>query len=64
MVKVIATCMNCHVKYELELKEEDYIKWRSGTLIQNAFPYLSDDDRELLISEICGKCFDKLFPEE
>ena len=33
-------------------------------LIQNAMPNLSADDRELLISGICGPCFDKMFPPE
>ena len=29
---------------------EDAIKWRDGTLIQNAFPYLYPNERELLLT--------------
>jgi hypothetical protein len=32
--------------------------------IQNALPNISDNDRELLLSGICGECFDKIFEEE
>ena len=35
----------------------------SRDLIQKIFPELSCSDRELLRSGICGKCWDKLFPE-
>jgi len=29
---------------------EDAVKWRDGTLIQNAFPYLYPNERELLLT--------------
>mgnify|MGYP003321401146 CR=1 FL=1 len=29
---------------------EDAVKWRDGALIQNAFPYLYPNERELLIT--------------
>jgi hypothetical protein len=34
-----------------------------GVLIQNALPNVNEDQREFLISGICGKCFDKMFVE-
>jgi len=39
-------------------------KLRGGEYIQNAFPDLSGDEREFLLSGTCGKCWDKMFPEE
>jgi len=39
------------------------IKWKNGELIQNVMPYLNEDERELLISGTCGKCFDKIFSD-
>jgi len=33
----------------------------NGMHIQNAFPYLDSGQREILISGICGPCFDKIF---
>lgn len=35
--------------------------WKTGTLIQRAMPNLSADQRELLISHTCGKCWDRMF---
>ena len=42
----------------------DLDAWQNGTLIQDAMPYLSADDREILISGICGECFDNMFAGE
>jgi hypothetical protein len=32
--------------------------WKSGRLIQYAFPRMSSNDRELLITGICTECWD------
>lgn len=39
-------------------------KYNSGELIQNAFPEMSEDHREFLISGVSGKAFDKLFADD
>jgi hypothetical protein len=31
---------------------------------QDAFPHLTADERELLISGTCGSCFNAMFPED
>jgi hypothetical protein len=54
-------CGGCGTFHDIVVEEIDYVKWRHGTRIQNAFPYLSLDLRELLISGICGDCYDKMF---
>jgi hypothetical protein len=41
-----------------------YRRWNNGTMIQYAFPHLSANDRERLISGICTPCWDKMFGEE
>jgi hypothetical protein len=46
------------------MPEADYERWQNGEHIQNVAPYLSADDRELLISGMCGKCFDEIFAGE
>ena len=40
---------------------DDYTSWENGELIQNAMPYLTADEREVLISGICGPCFGGLY---
>ena len=60
-MKIKIICDICHIEYELTVTEESVDNYRKGMLIQDAFPYLTPDERELLISGICGKCFDNLF---
>lgn len=57
-------CMFCKEEHIIEAPVGGYDAWRNGKPIQDALPTLSADDRELLISGICGKCYDKVFPEE
>lgn len=61
---ITKTCILCSKESEVTVKEVDYMAWRDGVFIQNVMPYLTPDQRELLISGICGNCFDDLFPEE
>jgi len=58
------TCKMCKIEKEVNAKEEDIKLWKDGMFIQKALPYLSAGDRELLISHICGDCFDKLFEDD
>ena len=57
-------CRNCKQITKILLDESDLHKWQNGELIQNALPYLNENQRELMISRICGKCFDKMFDKE
>lgn len=41
-----------------------YLAWLAGALIQNTLVTLSADDRELLISQTCPKCWAKIFENE
>lgn len=58
----VIQCRNCGVTYSLLYNHEDMVDWLSGSIfIQDAMPYLSPSERELLISGICGDCFDEIF---
>lgn len=61
---IAKTCIECKVLHEIHVSEEGLRRWESGELIQRAMPSVSEADRELLISGICGKCFDELFAED
>lgn len=64
-VTVEATCESCRKKSVFYIPEDQWLRWSQlGTLIQTAIPSLSDSERELLISGICGKCFDELFADD
>lgn len=57
---VRAQCFTCRSFFTLRVNKDDMVRWRDGELIQRAMPYLTPDERELLISSTCGKCFDKM----
>lgn len=61
---IVTTCPFCGETHEIGVNEFDYWDWQDGALVQNAFPYLSADEREMLISGICPKCWAKTFGEE
>lgn len=56
-----ATCNMCKTDHYFEATEHQLDRYRSGEHIQDVFPNLSAGERELLISGVCGTCFDKLF---
>ena len=61
---IVTTCPFCgHINF-IEVNESDYFDWDDGTLIQNALPYLSADEREMIKTGICPTCWDSMFGEE
>ena len=62
-ITVEATCMMCQQTKTLQLPASGYAAYKAGMLIQRAMPSVPEGDRELLISQTCGPCFDKLFEE-
>ena len=58
------TCPFCGAVSFVDVDEEAFIRWQSGELIQNAFPYMRADDREILISGLCYDCQADFFSEE
>lgn len=59
-----AQCRMCGDTHILMVNNKDVQRWQDGGLIQDIMPYLSADERELLISGTCGTCFDNMFPPE
>lgn len=62
--KIITSCPFCGHADAVFVNEDDYWDWQDGALVQDAFPYLSADDRELLISGCCSQCWNKMFLSE
>ena len=57
-----ATCLRCGETTVIRANVSDIVAWQNGELIQDVLSYLSDNERELLISKTCGKCFNETFP--
>jgi hypothetical protein len=60
-MKIDVCCKWCEKSYELNVLDKGFALWKKGELIQDAMPELSADDRELLISGTCGKCWNVMF---
>jgi hypothetical protein len=57
-------CNHCDYTENILVHECDYIAWHNGKYIQDAFPYLTAGQRELMISNTCDTCWNKFFPED
>ena len=50
--------------FNLEVRPEDFDAYVIGTSAQDAFPYLSPEERELIISQTCSECWEHMFDED
>ena len=57
-------CMYCDYEETITIAEADYIAWHNGELIQDVMCYLTDAQRELMISNTCDDCWNRFFPDE
>ena len=55
-------CKYCDYQEIITVPEADYISWHNGEYIQDAFPYLTAGQRELMLSNTCDTCWNKFFP--
>lgn len=62
----IGPCVVTGKVQQVTVKAEDLFKYRQGSYVQDAFPYLSKGDREFLISGTSDEGWTQLFgdPDE
>lgn len=48
---------------DLPVTQKDYDAWENGALIQHAMPYLSEDDREFILTGITADEWDETMTE-
>jgi hypothetical protein len=53
-------CLICNKVGRVEVEESDFYKWKKDTLIQDAFPYLDDNQREMLMTGTHSQCWDEM----
>jgi hypothetical protein len=63
MLNIETTCPLCRKKTTIRVGAEEYQKWKAGGHIQSAFPGLTDDEREALLSGTCYECWNKMWGE-
>lgn len=57
-------CTNCGRVIEVPVTEEELLSWDGEKHIQEQFPQLTPELREMFISGICPKCWNEIFPPE
>lgn len=65
-IEVVTTCIFCGKQVKIVAPVEAWKAWDGGRgdHIQDALPMLSADEREVLISQVCGTCFDAACGDE
>jgi hypothetical protein len=57
-------CYDCKRPQTVTVRKDALEKFRAGAHAQNCFSKLSAEEREFLISGICGECWDLMFSED
>lgn len=60
MVTITKDCIFCGKTNKTEMSAVEYMNWQMGDLLQVAAPRLSDNEREMIISGTCPKCWEKM----
>ena len=58
------TCKFCGKEVTVQAEEEKFSRFDAGAHVQDVFPDLGVNYRELMISGICGECFDQIFEND
>jgi hypothetical protein len=63
-MKSTVRCIYCNKDYDMLVDPADLTAWSEGELIQVALDYLSEGERELLLSGTCDTCWDEMYGED
>lgn len=63
-VEVISRCMLCGELSGVIVDAEGYDKWVAGEFVQDAFPRMPAEDREVLISGTHDECWDNMMGDD
>lgn len=59
-VWIAADCPVCATVTAVPATREQIAAYEAGALVQDAFPHLTADARETILSGLCGVCFDTI----
>lgn len=64
IVFLTSPCPHCGGRSTVELYPSEITAWKRGFSIQRAFPRLSENERELILSGLHPQCWDEVFDTE
>ena len=53
-------CPSCKATRDVAVHPGDLFNYRQGAHVQDAFPYLSGEEREALLTGFCDPCWNKV----
>jgi len=56
-------CFVCRQQTVLRLLQDDLAKFQRGVHVQDAFPYLDANEREMVLTGIHSSCWDSMFTD-
>jgi len=60
---LVTECPFCKKEHVMVVSTLNWVQRLQGALVQEAFPEMSAEDRERVVSGTCPKCWDKFFKE-
>lgn len=61
---LLVPCFACGETSEMRVRTKDFENYARGMLVQDAFPTMSIENREIIVSGMCKECQEKYFNEE
>jgi len=62
--EIVTICPFCKAEHYVMVADDDYAAYLDGMSVQDAFPYLSANERELIMTGICPACWDDMWKTE
>ena len=56
-------CDHCPELVAITVTHDQVRRWLKGDYVQDVFASLTPDEREMLLSRVCGSCWDRMFKE-
>lgn len=53
---LVNTCPSCGETHSVEVDYRDFISYKNGTPAGEAFPYLTESEREQITLHLCSVC--------
>ena len=61
LLYIYRKCMVSNKEYEVIVNKNDFDNWKQGTLIQDAMPYLTAEQREFVRINLTPDEYDEIF---
>lgn len=61
-IDFVKNCLICNKPYTVKIDYSDWLNYKFGrVLIQDAFPYLTPDEQDIITTGICPSCWNDMF---